>query len=233
MTVSPATTVADLVVGRASRARLFEQLGLDYCCGGKRSLEDACRAKGLDVATVAAVLDALDETGDTHQDVTQETLAGICDHVVAVHHERLRAELPRLSALLAKVERAHGAERPELASVRSTFEELRAELESHIADEEQRTFPAVRRLEAGDASANGLRDELAALEDEHEHAGELLERLSGLTGGYDVDAVRCNTHRAVVDGLAELQRDLHLHVHEENNVLFPRVTALLERRSAG
>lgn len=228
MTVSPSTTVADLVVERPARARLFEQLGLDYCCGGKRSLEDACHAKGLDAATVATMLGALDAVGDTHADLTGASLAEVCDHVVAIHHDRLREELPRLSTLLAKVEKAHGAERPEVASVRETFEELRAELERHLAEEEDRAFPAVRRLEAG-APANGLRGELAALEDEHDRAGALLERLSELTGGYDVDDARCNTHRAAIDGLAELQRDLHLHIHEENNVLFPRVAALLER----
>lgn len=228
MTVSPASTVAELVVERPARARLFEQLGLDYCCGGKRTLEDACRARSLDVATVAAVLGALDEADDRHADLAGATLAEVCDHIVAVHHERLRTELPRLSGLLAKVVTAHGAERPELAAVQATFEELRGELETHLADEEGTAFPAVRALEAGE-SPDGLADALATLEDEHARAGELLARLSELTGGYDLGRVGCNTHRAAVDGLAELQRDLHLHIHEENNVLFPRAAAALAR----
>jgi len=226
MTVSPSTTVADLVSDRPARARLFEQLGLDYCCGGKRSLEDACRAKGLDVGTVATMLDVLDRSGETHDDLADATLGEICDHIVAFHHERLRTELPRLSGLLAKVVKAHGAERPELAPVQATYEELRVELEEHMAGEEEHAFPAVRAVEAGGA-ANGLAPRIAELETEHALAGELLQRLSELTDGYSLAGVGCNTHRAALDGLAELQRDLHLHIHEENNVLFPRVAAAL------
>lgn len=226
MTVSPSTTVADLVVERPARARLFEQLGLDYCCGGKRSLEDACRAKGLDVTTVAAVLGALDGDGEAHADLAGATPSELVDHIVTVHHDRLRAELPRLGGLLAKASKAHAAERPELPEVLATFEELRAELDEHLAAEEAEAFPACRAIERGEA-VDDVEPRLAALEDDHAEVAKLLERLADLTGGYDLGDVRCNTHRAALDGLAELQRDLHLHIHEENNLLFPRVEALL------
>lgn len=229
MTVSPSTTVADLVAERPARARLFEQLGLDYCCGGKRSLDDACRAKGLDAATVATMLGVLDRVDGTHDDLADATLGGICDHIVSVHHELLRTELPRLSALLAKVVKAHGEERPELVPVQATYEELRTALEHHLVEEEVTTFPALRALDAGDAQ-DDLPARIEHLEVEHDHAGQLLARLSELTDGYSLAGVGCNTHRATLDALADLQGDLHLHIHEENNVLFPRAAAALATR---
>src|SRR5262245_50330857 len=139
--------VGDLVAERPTRARVFEQLGIDYCCGGRRPLGDACRERGLDVESVVALLDDDTNTFD-EPDWRRAPLSELCDHIVAVHHDYLRRELPRLAELLAKCERAHGEDRPELVEARETFEHLRAELEHHLADEERRLFPACRRLDA-------------------------------------------------------------------------------------
>jgi regulator of cell morphogenesis and NO signaling len=218
MSIDPARTVADLVLERPARARVFEQLGLDYCCGGKRTLASACAARGVDPdAAIAALAAVSDADAPESADWSSAPIGDLCDHIVDIHHARLREELPRLTGLLEKVVRAHGAERPELADVRSTFEGLRSELEEHMADEETRLFPACR-----DAGPLGPED-LAMLEDEHAEAGAALERLRALTGGFDLDSALCNTHRATLDGLHALELDLHQHIHEENNVLFPRV----------
>lgn len=218
--MDPSRTLAQLVLEQPSRTRALERLGLDYCCGGKRSLTDACAARGIDLDEALAALAADAEPGgEEDEDWTDEPLAALCEHIVEVHHGRLRAELPRLSELLAKVERAHGRDRPELAPLRTTFEAMRAELEVHMLDEEARLFPACT---AGEPLAPGL---LAELEAEHLATASALERLRELTGGFDLTTVRCNTHRATVDGLRELELDLHRHIHEENNVLFPRALA--------
>jgi regulator of cell morphogenesis and NO signaling len=213
------STVGDLVAERPARARLFEQLGIDYCCGGRRTLDEVCDERGLDATTVTVLLDALEsDAGLIGTDWGRASLAELCDHIVDVHHAYLRRELPRLSRLLEKSERAHADERPELSEIRATFERLRDELEQHLAEEERALFPACRDARLPD----GL-DRLAA---EHTRTGELLQRLSALTAGYDTETALCNTHRAAVDALAELERDLHEHIHEENNILFPRVLAL-------
>ncbi|HVN60801.1 MAG TPA: iron-sulfur cluster repair di-iron protein [Gaiellaceae bacterium] len=227
--LSPDTAIADLVLERPSRARVFEQLGLDYCCGGKRSLADACRRRGLDADDVLASLDAEAAPASEEPDLRDVPLAEVCDHIVEVHHARLREELPRLSGLLAKVVRAHGAGHPELAVQREVFEGLRSELEEHLEEEENVLFPVCAGLDtAGDpAWPEGL--ELSAFEDDHAAAGAGLERLSELTGGYALEGALCNTHRATLSGLAELSLDLHRHIHEENNILFPRALAILER----
>ena len=218
-----ASIVGDLVAERPARARVLEQLGIDYCCGGRRTLGEACAERGLDAATVAVLLEGLEaDRGPTGSDWGRASLAELCDHIVDVHHAYLRRELPRLSELLEKCERAHAVERPELYEIRATFERLRVELEEHLGDEERVLFPACRAVTAGARPDPEL---LARLADEHADAGAALRRLSALTDGYDTGTARCNTHRAAIDALAELERDLHEHIHEENNILFPRMRA--------
>ena len=228
--ISTATTVGELVVDDPARARIFEQLGLDYCCGGKRPLAEACRERGLDPDTVVAMLNAAAASGrGTGEDWSRTPLAELCDHIVEAHHGFLRRELPRLSTLVEKVESAHAAQSPALHEVRTVFEELRAELESHTEDEERVVFPACRDLDAGAGGDEGLAARFATLESEHEAAGAHLERLSELTGHFDVTRALCNTHRATLDALRELELDLHEHIHEENNILFPRALAAATR----
>ena len=230
--VSPTPSVrivGDLVAERPARARLFEQLGIDYCCGGRRTLGEVCDERGLDAATVAVLLDAAEnDRGLIGSDWGRATLSQLCDHIVSVHHAYLRRELPRHTGLLEKCERAHGGERPELGETRATFEGLRVELEQHLAEEERTLFPACRQVAAGESLAPGLVDSLERFAAEHTGTGASLQRLSALTSGYDTDAALCNTHRATLVALAELERDLHEHIHEENNILFPRVLALAQ-----
>ncbi len=219
MPIDPSRPLAELVLERPSRARVLERFGLDYCCGGKRSLAEACEHRDLEPETVAAELEAAALRPDAERDWGRAPLAELAEHIVRDHHGLLRRELPRLGALLEKVERAHGAELPELAELRETFAAMRAELEEHMADEEADVFPSFRDGGPFDPA------EIAELEAEHAATGAALERLRELTGGYDLKRARCNTHRATIDGLRELELDLHRHIHEENNILFPRVFA--------
>ena len=217
--IDPSRTVAELVLEQPSRSRVFEELGVDYCCGGKRSLTDACEARGIALDHAVAALDATANEPSPERDWTQAPLPELCDHIVSSHHEHLREELPRLDTLLKKVVRAHGDERPELAELRDVFTALRNELEEHITTEEEELFPLVRTGGPYDA------EQVAELEHDHESAGSALAKLRELSGGYDLDRALCNTHRATLDGLRELELDLHQHIHEENNVLFPRALA--------
>jgi regulator of cell morphogenesis and NO signaling len=221
MSIDPSRSLAELVLERPANTRVLERLGLDYCCGGKRSLAEACAEKGLDTATVLVFLEsALEPSSGESVDWTTAPIADLCAHIAAVHHERLRWELPRLADLADRAVAAHGDERPELREVRDVLRSLRAELEEHIADEEQRLFPS---LVAGHVPGA---DELAELEREHDGAGAAVHRMRELTGGYDTEQALCSTHHALLDGLHGLELDLHQHVHEENNVLFPRARGL-------
>ena len=219
MPIDPTRTVAELVLERPARARAFEALGLDYCCGGTKPLAEACAERGVAVDLAVAALEGVEDEPTDERDWTTVPLPELCDHIVSAHHDRLRRELPRLDELLAKVVRAHGEDHPSVIRVHEIFTALRAELEQHLADEERGLFPLVR------SGGPYHSEQVTELVHDHESAGAALARLRELTDGYDVDQALCNTHRATLDGLRELEQDLHQHIHEENNVLFPRALA--------
>ena len=229
--VTPETTVGELVRAVPARARLFEKLGIDYCCGGKKPLAEVCRVKQLDAGTVIAMLAALDGTPDAAEaDPEAMSLPALCDHIERAHHDYLREELPRLDFMTRKVAAVHGDHEPRLRDVRRMFESFQAEITAHTEEEERQVFPAIRQLESGDGNraeaATMLKESLARLESEHENAGAALTRFAELTDRYTPPDWACNTFRAMYDTLARLERNMHQHVHKENNVLFPRVLAL-------
>ncbi len=224
------TTVGDIVRAAPARSRIFENLGIDYCCGGKKPLAEVCRAKGLDPATVVSMLAALDGAPDaTSVNADAMSLSGLCDHIQEVHHRYLYEELPRLDFMTRKVAAVHGDHEPRLHEIRQVFESFQTEISAHTKEEDEKVFPAVRRLEATQdstsATAASLKEMLAKLESEHEVAGSALERFRELTDGYTPPEWGCNTFRALYNGLAELEKHTHQHVHKENNVLFPKVLA--------
>lgn len=220
MSVDPKQSLGELVLERRSSARVLERLGLDYCCGGRRSLAEACAERGLDPATVAVFLErASDPVAVEASDWANAPLADLCAHIVDAHHARLRWELPRLGELAERAAAVHGDVLPQLHDLRDELAELRGELEEHIAEEERELFPG---LVAGDTLDPGR---LEQLRHEHDGAGERLRRLRELGDGYATDGALCSTHRTLLQGLHGLELDLHQHVHEENNILFPRALA--------
>lgn len=229
-TLNPETTVGEIVRAAPNRARVFEKLGIDYCCGGKKPLAEICAAKGLDAGTVLKMLEVLDGLagGEEAVDADAMSMAKLCDHIQATHHGYLREELPRLDFMTRKVAAVHGGHEPRLVEIRAVFERFAPELMAHMADEESVVFPRIRRLDATGGSASEREELLGAigeLEREHEAAGDALARFHELTDGYAPPEWACNTFRALYDGLARLERDMHQHVHKENNVLFPRALA--------
>lgn len=228
-TIDPQTSLAELVVEYPALAGLLERLHLDFCCRGGRSLAAACTERDLDVDTLVRVMEAQassDALPEHDFDGRDSPLADLCDHIVSAHHEPLRRELPRLAEALTKVVRAHGKDDPRLSTAQLLFDGLARDLHGHLDREEQLLFPACAALESGDGVADGhaLLDELAQ---DHVETGETLAQLRGLADDYRLETARCRTHRALLDSLAALERDLHLHIHEENNVLFPRIRTRL------
>lgn len=229
-TITPETTVGELVRALPARSRIFENLGIDYCCGGKKPLAEVCRAKGLDPTTVVAMLAALDSVPETTAaNPDAMSLAELCDHVEREHHDYLRAELPRLDFMMRKVAAVHGDHEPRLHEIRRVFESFHAEIVSHTDEEEEAVFPKIRQLEAengdkADAVAS-LKSAFATLESEHESAGAALARFRELTSNYTPPDWACNTYRALYDGLGQLEKNMHQHFHKENNVLFAKALA--------
>lgn len=235
MQILPETTVGQLVAERPSRSRIFENLGIDYCCGGRRPLAEVCTEKGLNLSEVLKRISAADAQGAStdaeSNDLTRMSLTELSDHIERVHHAMLRTELPRMAMLLNKVAEAHGARDPKLVTLHTVFEDFAYHLFSHMQKEERILFPALRMLERGEldpAQQTRLVDPIEVMTREHDEAGEALRIMRSLTGDFIVPPDACNTHRAAIDALERLEADMHQHVHKENNILFPAA-----RRAAG
>lgn len=221
------STVGELVARQPARARLFEKLGMDYCCGGNIPLAAACDAQGHDTNMVLAMLEGLDlASGEPGEPELLSLDAGqLSEHITERHHEWLRQELPRLGGLLQKCQK-HVQSWPWLEEFSEVFDRLQIELAAHLDHEEQLLFPAIRRLESiGSAPAGHapMLELLNRLEREHEETGQALERLRELSDCYEPPQGCCNTMRAMLAAFAELEQDTHRHVHKENSVLFPAV----------
>jgi regulator of cell morphogenesis and NO signaling len=231
MKITIETTIGEIVRTLPATSRIFEDLNIDYCCGGKKTIAEACSTKGLDAPTIVAMLGALDRTGNTiPTDADAMTLTELCDHIQQAHHGYLREELPRLDFMTRKVAAVHGDHEQRLIELQKTFETFNAEMTSHTNDEDERVFPAIRKMEAAKtgsaATSLELRETLEKLEREHDSAGAALEKFRALTDHFAPPDWACNTFRALYDGLAQLERNMHQHVHKENNVLFPKALAV-------
>jgi regulator of cell morphogenesis and NO signaling len=233
MEIDPRKKVKEIVLEVPASVGVFERLGIDYCCGGDKRLEDACQAAGRPVEEVLRSLEAAKaaaqaETGAT--DWSRESLASLMDHIVQKHHTFCRQEISRLEPLLAKVSQAHGENHPELRRLQTIFSGMSQELQMHLIKEEQTLFPYVARME--NAVTRGMafpRPPFGTVQNpvrmmvlEHDNAGAALHEMRKLSVDYQVPPDGCNSYRALYDGLQAFESDMHQHVHLENNVLFPR-----------
>jgi regulator of cell morphogenesis and NO signaling len=237
-TVEIQNTVGELVARRPGWSRVFERAGIDYCCGGKKTLEAACREKGLDVATIVAQLEqsAAENRDVGLVDAAAMSLTQLADHIERTHHDYLRGEIPRLDQLTNKVSSVHGEKDARLHEIRRTFLAFAQELASHMMKEERILFPMIRELEAADGPLDfhcgSIANPIRQMGLEHYHAGSALETMRELSDDYTPPEGACNTYRAMLDALAHLERDMHQHVHKEENVLFPRAIELEAQRAA-
>lgn len=224
-------TIGELVAERPSRSRVFESHGIDYCCGGKRTLADAASQAGLSPDLLASLLLGLPPAA-LERDWRGATVAELVEHILREHHDWLKANLPRIAMLSEKVRDVHGSHHPEMIELAWVFSALRDDLEPHLRKEEEILFPAALSLEAtGIASLSchavaSLEGPLLAMEHDHVEVGQLLERLVDLTDGFRPPEGACNTWRALYDALQELDRNTRAHVHLENEVLHGRIRVL-------
>lgn len=222
--IDPSMTLGDIVTMRPSLAADLERRGLDYCCHGGRTLAEAARDAGLDAQTVADELSAA-HVGEPAAEWASLGLVDLVEHIEIVHHRYLWAELPRITALVDKIVTVHGERHPELAEVQRLYNELRSDLEPHLTREEQELFPKIRQLAAttggSDSHDPAIVAQIEVLTAEHETVGDLLDELHRVTSGYTTPADGCASYAACYRALAELEADTHLHVHKENNLLFP------------
>ena len=225
-------TLAELVAEDPARSTTLDRLGLDYCCGGDEAVDAACARHGIDPATVEAQLDATPATDDLHAcaDMTPNDLIA---HLLDVHHPYLHTELRELDALVDKVESVHSERHPELHHVRELVTLLSEDLVPHMMKEERVLFPAIERLVAGASEFpfGSINNPIRMMTLEHEHAGALLTQLREATSNYETPDDGCASYHALYERLARLDHDTHLHVFEENHLLFPQVAAIEASRA--
>lgn len=223
-----AQSVGQIVTENPNLACVFEQYGIDYCCGGKKTLQDACLEKGVSINLLLERLKHVQVEGRSRYepDWTSTSLRTLVEHLVSRYHEPLRTELPRISELAAKVARVHGARHPEMVRVAEVFETFREQLEQHMQKEELILFPGIAAMEAGKARSFGcggsVDHPIEMMTREHDDAGDALAELSRLTHQYTPPEDACTTFKILLHSLATLELEMHQHVHKENNILFPR-----------
>ncbi|HKV11720.1 MAG TPA: iron-sulfur cluster repair di-iron protein [Thermoanaerobaculia bacterium] len=240
MNITPETQVSEIVVHNPAATRVFHRYNIDFCCGGKRPLAEVCTERGLSMDQIRREIEATEPQEAEEKNWSEAPLAAIVEHILARYHAPLREELPRLAAMAAKVLSAHGERFPGMIPpVAARLSALKAELESHMVKEERVLFPFVVALEQAVTEGGpaprppfgSVEGPITVMEAEHEEAGRLLAEMRSLTRGYELPEGACNTFRALFYGLAQLEKEMHLHIHLENNVLFPRA-AEMERRMA-
>lgn len=212
------TPVGHIAAENPAATRVFHRFGIDFCCGGGKSLQAACDARGVDAETVIAAL--LKELQDGKPDETNwvsADLNSLIDHILSAYHKPLNEELLRLDAMTKKVAAVHHEKDNRLTELRSIFMALKAELDGHMMKEEQILFPMIRQGQG--ESAGGP---ISVMEHEHDSAGAALRKLRELSDEFQPPEEACNTWRGMLHGLQELERELHMHIHLENNILFPR-----------
>ena len=235
--ISPDQTVGELVIQHPQLRARLEQLGVDYCCGGKKPLAQAVKDAGLDLEAVLADLGQSRLTGSetaAPTDWAAAPLTVLADHILDTHHVFTKSQLTRIDALLGKVQNAHRARHGAmLDTLRGLFDPLKAELEAHLMKEEQILFPAIKSIDGYMAGRNELpvvhcgsiAHPIRQMEHEHEGAGSTLAAMRKLTVNYRLPADACQTFRALYEALEALETDLHEHIHLENNILFPKSVA--------
>ena len=228
-------TIREIAQTQPASIRVFEQFGIEYCCGGRMRLDEACELRDVAVEKVVAALEAASSKPIARaRDWGKETLADLTDHIVAKHHTYCKGEVVLLSGLAAKVTKRHGGRDPELSIIQAKFAKLAEKLTEHLANEEVFVFPMIVKLErdkttncAAPCESHTIMNEpLGLLMQDHDDAGTLMAEIRSLSRNFIPPGYACATFRAFYEGLNEFEQDLHQHVHLENNILFPRAIKL-------
>ena len=230
LTLSPDLTVGEIAAEHPASVRVFEKHRIDFCCGGRVALREACQKLGTDPAVLLEEIERAGAAPEDSTDWKSTSLASLIDHIVNTHHLYLKSELPRLEAMLEKILSKHAEGHGHvLRPLAATFRPMKEELGSHMMKEEMILFPLIRSLAEGGQSSfhcGSVRNPIRVMLMEHDSAGDALARLRELTSDFTPPADACNTYRAFYYELAELESDLHRHIHLENNILFPRAVEL-------
>lgn len=222
-------TVGELVAADFRKAEVFKKYGIDFCCGGKKSLKETCEKKGLDVVEIERELNEISATSNTDYNFQNMPLNELVDYIIEKHHGYVNRSIPVLEEYLTKLVRVHGDRHPELKEVFNKFENVKTELVSHMYKEENVLFPYIKMLVEKSNSAElftspfgSIKNPINMMDHEHETVGEFFEQINEITNSYTPPADACTTYKVGFLKLKEFEDDLHVHIHLESNILFPK-----------
>ena len=228
-------TIGDVVAGDFRTASVFQKHGIDFCCGGDIAVATACREKGIDPAQLQRELDqAVAQPLDRSQNYAAWELPFLADYIVNTHHVYLKENTDVIASYARKIAEVHGAHHPEVIEIAALFDKIASDMTQHLRDEEERLFPAIKKMTARkkDGVAQDakdiaeLKEVLATLGHDHDTIGAATHAIRSLAGDYLIPEGVCNTFVVTYKKLQEFEDDLHKHVHLENNILFPKAAKL-------
>jgi regulator of cell morphogenesis and NO signaling len=229
------STIADIVVQDYRTAQVFKKFGLDFCCGGKKTITDACKKKEIDQAVLISELEtAVLDKPQISEDHNTWDLDKLSDHIINTHHNYVKESLPMLDEFSAKVARVHGDAHPEVVEISDLFFKISEELSFHMHKEESILFPYIAQIAIAQRNDESLESPpfgsiqypINKMEDEHDDAGDIMTRIQKLSSNYMPPEYACNTYRVLYAKLNEFAEDLYQHIHLENNILFPKAIKL-------
>ena len=235
MIYSANQTVGSIAAASPASLRVFERTGIDYCCGGKQSLQQASETANIPVEKLLAMIaDAEHGPSVPERQWNEAPARDLVAHIVRTHHAFVRTEIPRLEALLQKVTGKHGSAHKELTEIHETFSALAEELQQHLMKEERVLFPYIEQAEAAvevdqaapESCFGSVEFPISRMIADHDDAGGLLESIRTLSNNFALPEGACQSYAALYRGLEEFEQDLHRHIHLENNILFPRALEL-------
>jgi len=221
--------VGDIVAEDYRTAQVLRSYGLDFCCGGGKTLEKACSSKKIEIDEVISELESLKEVDGSEHNYNEWSLDFLADYIVNNHHAFVRKMLPELAFYAEKVSRVHGDRDPELNEIRELVYVLQKEMMAHLQKEEDDLFPQIKELVRESKTGFVKEAIVEALEDEHDNAGEIMAQIEALTNGFNPPSNACSSYRVLFQNLEGFQKDLHKHVHLENNILFPKALRMEQK----
>jgi regulator of cell morphogenesis and NO signaling len=227
-------TLGEIAAKDLRKAEVFKKYGLDFCCGGKKTVKEACEEKGMDVTKIEQELQQADRLPVSRPlPYTEWNLDFLADYIVNTHHSYVKKTLPEIRSYAQKVAQVHGAGHPELGNILAVVESVYAEMSSHMVKEEQVVFPYIKQLVNAKSrqdvpqaeTLQSVKNPINLMEMEHELVGKNMEIIRQLANNYILPAEACATYSLLYRLLQEFEEDLHMHVHLENNILFPKAIA--------
>ena len=222
-------TVGEIVANDLRTSTVFKNAGIDFCCGGKQTLADACKENKIEIAQLEKeIIEATQSTANEFMNFKSWEPGFLSDYIVNTHHKFVLKNLPELLFYTQKIADVHGENHPELVEIAGLFKQINNELVQHLKNEEEVLFPAIKEaVQSNSETAKAtIKSEIERMFGEHEFAGGAMDHINAITNGYQVPADGCNTYQVAFHLLEKFEDDLHVHVHLENNILYPKALSL-------